>query len=66
MALRGFSDRVFATTVRSELWLRVHSENAASMAVAIRAGYERDPDRDDQRLVKGEVWTRVAYKLVRP
>src|SRR5215471_14632660 len=66
IALRSFSDRILATTDTRELWLRVHSENAASAAVAIRAGYERDPARDDQSLVKGELWTWIAYKLARP
>jgi RimJ/RimL family protein N-acetyltransferase len=66
IVLRCFSDWVLATTDATELWLRVHSENAASAAVAIRAGYERDPARDDQRLVNGELWTRVAYPLAGP
>jgi len=66
IALRCFSDWVLATTDATELWMRVHSENAASAAVAIRAGYERDPARDDQRLVNGELWTRVAYPLAGP
>ena len=39
---------------------------AESAAVAMRAGYERDPARDDQRLVNGELWTRVAYPLAGP
>jgi [ribosomal protein S5]-alanine N-acetyltransferase len=66
IALRCFSDWIFATTDRSELWLRAHSENKASLAVAIRAGYERDLARDDQKLIKGELWTRIAYRLARP
>jgi ribosomal-protein-alanine N-acetyltransferase len=65
IALRCFSDWIFATTATPGLCLRAHSENAASQAVAIRAGYERDPARDDQKLIKGEIWTRVAYKLTR-
>jgi [ribosomal protein S5]-alanine N-acetyltransferase len=64
-ALRCFSDWVVATSDRPGLWLRFHSENAASAAAAVRAGYQRDPARDDQRLIKGELWTRLAYKLVR-
>jgi ribosomal-protein-alanine N-acetyltransferase len=66
IALRCLSEWIFATTETPELWLRTHSQNTASQFVAIRAGYERDPARDDQALVKGEAWTRVAYKLVRP
>ena len=65
-ALRCFSDRILGTTDRPELWLRIHAENTPSMAVASRAGYERDPDRDDQSLVKGELWKRLANRLVRP
>jgi RimJ/RimL family protein N-acetyltransferase len=66
IALRCFSDWIFASTDTSELWLRANSENTASLAVAIRAGYERDPARDDQKLIKDELWTRVAYRLARP
>lgn len=61
-ALRCYSDWIFATTARSELWLLAHVANTASQAVAVRAGYERDPARDDQKLIKGELWTRVGYK----
>ena len=63
VALRCFSDWIFATTDASELWLRAHTANTASIAVAIRAGYERDPVRDDHRVIKGELWTRVAYRI---
>jgi RimJ/RimL family protein N-acetyltransferase len=65
-ALHCFADWLFATTDLTELWLRTHSENAASAAVAIRAGFERDPARDDRKLIKGELWTRLAYKRARP
>lgn len=64
--LRCHSEWIFATTDTPELWLRTHSENTASQFVAVRAGYERDLGCEDQALVKGEAWTRVAYKLVRP
>jgi len=66
MALRCLSDWIFATTDAPELWLRVHSENTASQAVALRAGYERDAARDDETVVKGESWSRIAYKRSRP
>ncbi len=55
-------------TTELRLWTRV--DNAASRAVAEKAGFVRDPDRDGQRQVKGATWQTVAYRtgcsLVRP
>jgi [ribosomal protein S5]-alanine N-acetyltransferase len=49
-----------------ELRLWTHIDNHASTAVAERAGYRRDPKRDQSRTVKGHTWPTVAYVLRRP
>jgi [ribosomal protein S5]-alanine N-acetyltransferase len=46
-----------ARTLR--LW--AHVDNAGSRTVAQRAGFVRDPSRDERREVKGSIWHTVAY-----
>jgi RimJ/RimL family protein N-acetyltransferase len=41
------------------LW--THAENVASQRVALAAGFRRDPERDDVRMVKGERWPTLAF-----
>lgn len=45
----------------SELRLWAHVDNHGSRAVAERAGYLRDPERDKVREVKSESWPTVSY-----
>jgi hypothetical protein len=42
--------------------LSARVDNLASCAVAERAGYVRDPARDQQRQVKGETWEMAAFR----
>jgi [ribosomal protein S5]-alanine N-acetyltransferase len=49
-----------------ELRLWTHVDNAASRNVAERAGYQRDPENDQPREIKGSLWQTVAYVLVAP
>jgi RimJ/RimL family protein N-acetyltransferase len=64
-ALRMFSSWAFKTFGLSQLRLWAHIENGASRAVAERAAYARDPDRDERRQIRGETWPMVAYVLHR-
>lgn len=64
-ALRLFSSWAMATLDLHELRLWMHVDNHGSRAVAERAGYRRDPRRDQNRTVKGQTWQTVAYKLRR-
>jgi RimJ/RimL family protein N-acetyltransferase len=65
-ALRLLSAWAFANRGVAELRLWAHADNTASRAVAERAGYVRDPERDETRDVKGAAWPAVAYRLPRP
>jgi [ribosomal protein S5]-alanine N-acetyltransferase len=65
-ALALFSSWCFQAVGLEELWLRAHRENVASQRVALRAGYQRDPGRDESREVKGAVWPMLGYVLRRP
>lgn len=65
-ALALFSAWSFRVTGVDELTLRIHQENAASLQVAVRAGYQRDPERDQSREIKGASWPMLAFKLTRP
>jgi len=65
-ALFLFSQWAFRTLDLRELCLWARVDNKASRAVAERAGYERDPTRDQRRVVKGETWETVAYARRRP
>ncbi len=65
-ALVLFSSWCFQTMVLEELWLRVHRENTASQRAARRAGYQRDPERDESHQIKGAVWPMLGYALRGP
>jgi [ribosomal protein S5]-alanine N-acetyltransferase len=62
-ALRLFSGWALATLDVHELRLWTHVDNHGSRGVAERAGYRRDPKRDHDRTVKGQLWHTVAYAL---
>jgi len=64
-ALRLLSGWALATFDLLELRLWTHAENHPSRAVAERAGYRREPSRDQDRTVKGQTWQTVAYELRR-
>jgi ribosomal-protein-alanine N-acetyltransferase len=64
-ALRLFSTWAFVHLGLTELRLWAHASNTASCAVAERAGYERDPERDETKQIKGADWPAVAYRLGR-
>ncbi|XVV16681.1 GNAT family N-acetyltransferase [Actinoplanes sp. CA-131856] len=61
-ALRLFVEWAFGRSGLDELRLWTHAGNTASRAVAERAGFVRDPERDRRRRVKGEWWPTVAYR----
>lgn len=65
-ALRLLSEWAFATLHLSELRLWTHVDNLGSRTAAERAGYRRDPDRDQDRQIKGQTWPTVAYVLRPP
>jgi RimJ/RimL family protein N-acetyltransferase len=65
-ALRAFSAWVFACLDVQELRLYIRTENAASQAVALRAGYHRDPAHDGTWEVKGEPWPTTTFALTPP
>lgn len=62
-ALTEFVAWIFAHHDVGELRLWTHRDNTGSRKVAERAGFVRDPARDQDREVKGEVWPTVAYQL---
>jgi ribosomal-protein-alanine N-acetyltransferase len=64
-ALGLLSDWAFTSLDLHELRLWTHIDNHASIAVAERAGYQRDPKRDQNRTVKGHNWPTVAYVIRR-
>ncbi|MDX3661610.1 GNAT family protein [Streptomyces sp. ID05-26A] len=63
-ALTEFVAWILAHRTVTELRLWTHRDNAGSRKVAERAGFVRDPARDEDREIKGEVWPTVAYHLV--
>lgn len=65
-ALRLLSAWAFEVLGLAELRLWMHRENMASRRVAERAGYRRDPDRDQWRQINGAGWPTVAYRLPEP
>jgi [ribosomal protein S5]-alanine N-acetyltransferase len=65
-ALVLFSAWSFDAVGLDELWLQVHSDNVASQQVAVRAGYRRDPGRDESRQIKGAIWPMLGFALARP
>jgi RimJ/RimL family protein N-acetyltransferase len=60
-ALRLFTRWAYSALGLSELRLWTHINNTGSRAVAERAGYVRDPLRDQVREVKDQSWLTVAY-----
>jgi RimJ/RimL family protein N-acetyltransferase len=65
-ALALFTSWSFQAVGLEELWLRAHRDNVASQRAALRAGYQRDPGRDESQEVKGAVWPMLGYALRRP
>jgi ribosomal-protein-alanine N-acetyltransferase len=65
-ALGLLSDWALTSLDLHELRLWMHIDNHASRAVAERAGYRRDPKRDQNRTVKNHTWPTAAYVLCRP
>lgn len=64
-ALTEFVAWIFANHAVDELRLWAHRDNTGSRKAAERAGFVRDPARDRDREIKGEVWPTVAYQLPR-
>jgi ribosomal-protein-alanine N-acetyltransferase len=64
-ALTEFVAWIFANHEVGELRLWAHRDNAGSRKVAERAGFVRDPARDQDREIKGSLWPTVAYRLCR-
>jgi RimJ/RimL family protein N-acetyltransferase len=62
-ALALFSAWSLGAAGLDELWLVVHQDNIASQRVAIRAGYRRDPARDETQQVKGAIWPMLGFTL---
>jgi len=65
-AVRLFADWAFESLDLTELRLWTHTDNVGSRRVAERAGFHRDPNRDQPRPVKGATWPTVAYALPAP
>lgn len=64
-ALTLFSTWAFTALGLDELWLQVHQDNTTSQRVAQRAGYQRDPGRDESHQVKGATWPMLGFTLAR-
>jgi RimJ/RimL family protein N-acetyltransferase len=64
-AVRILARWAFATLGLVELRLWAHVDNIASRTVAERAGFVRDPDRDEPKHIKGRVWPGAAYAVRR-
>jgi len=60
-ALTLLSDAALKQLGLQELRLWTHAANITSQRVAERAGFQRDPDRDRSREIKGETWPTLAY-----
>jgi len=65
-ALRLLVAWAFEALDLAELRLWTHPDNAASQAVAVRAGFRPDPARDRRRTVGGAARDTTAYRLPRP
>ena len=65
-ALALFSSWCFQAVALEELRLCVHRENVASQRAALRAGYQRAPERDKSQEVKGAVWPMLGYVVPSP
>ncbi|MFI6094681.1 GNAT family N-acetyltransferase [Lentzea sp. NPDC051213] len=63
-ALTEFVAWILAHHAVTELRLWTHRDNVGSRKVAERAGFVRDPERDQDREIKGSIWPTVAYHLV--
>ncbi|MGI5498606.1 GNAT family N-acetyltransferase [Lentzea sp. CA-135723] len=63
-ALTAFVAWILTHHAPAELRLWTHRDNTGSRKVAERAGFVRDPARDEDREIKGEIWPTVAYHLV--
>ncbi|GAB2812829.1 GNAT family N-acetyltransferase [Lentzea nigeriaca] len=64
-ALKEFVDWIFANHAVDELRLWTHRDNTGSRKVAERAGFVRDPGRDQDREIKGTIWPTMSYQLPR-
>lgn len=64
-ALTEFVAWIFTNHDVTELRLWAHRDNTGSLKVAERAGFIRDPARDQDREIKGTIWPTVAYQLTR-
>jgi RimJ/RimL family protein N-acetyltransferase len=62
-ALRLLSSWALRSGEIRQLRLSAHVDNVTSRAVAERAGYVRDPARDQERQVKGATWRMAAYQM---
>jgi ribosomal-protein-alanine N-acetyltransferase len=63
-ALTEFVAWILANHAVTELRLWTHRDNLGSRKVAERAGFVRDPARDQDREIKNSIWPTVAYQLV--
>ncbi|WP_330274870.1 GNAT family N-acetyltransferase [Lentzea sp. NBC_00516] len=63
-ALTEFVAWILARRTVGELRLWTHRDNIGSRKAAERAGFVRDPARDEDREIKGGIWPTVAYHLV--
>lgn len=62
-ALRLLSTWAWQNLPVDELRLWTHADNVASQRVAQRAGYVRQPEYDQTRMVRSEVWQTLGYRL---
>jgi RimJ/RimL family protein N-acetyltransferase len=60
-AVRLLSGWALATLALRELRLWCHADNQGSRRVAERAGYQRAPEDDGERVVKAQTWPVVGY-----
>ena len=65
-ALTLFSAWSFRTLGLDVLWLCAHRDNVGSQRVAMRAGYQRDPNRDKSPQVNGAEWPMLGFTMARP
>lgn len=61
-AIRLVGDWLLESGQVTELRLWTHEANVASQKPAVKAGFARDPERDSERMIKGEPWSTVAYR----
>ncbi|QSB17397.1 GNAT family N-acetyltransferase [Natronosporangium hydrolyticum] len=65
-ALRLVCQLSFDQLGLDQLRLWTHADNVASRRVAERAGFHRDPERDQRKQLKRAVWETVGYALGSP